>query len=923
MIEILLLLLVILMVGLNRKTSNRVTALETELEAIKADLLVRQPVSGAAPAVAPVVAAIAATEAVIEEPASKAEPVAAEALPEETIAASVTAEEIAAAEEVPAPTVATVPLTAKPKTKENLESYLGARWPVWVGGVALAFGGIFLVRYSIEAGLLGPGARLTLACLFGLVLMAGGEIVRRRAMPQVSDRFRNAMIPGALTAAGAVTLLGAVYAAYGVYEFIGATPAFVLLALVSFATIALSLLHGQALAGLGLLASLLTPGLVASGEPNANALFLFLCLAWVAVNAASRFRRWTIVPMLANIGIGLWVVAYAVGADDFDPMPPALTLIVMIAGTGFFWPGTVYRTDRVARAGWGGMLGRQPLTITLSVAIMSVLPSLAMLATNPVTGIDPYFPAAAVIAALAALGASRIYTVWPAMIAAGGAVLSLAIVAISLIDTYVPQPVGNEPLPVITYTTEIAVSLLLGAVFTLLGFAFLRRFRKTEPEFAMVWSVLMSGVPVALATISFLNFGNLGRDWTHGLYGLGLGLVLLAGAEWLFRERDETRGGRIDWAANLLVAGSFAGFTFALHALTNGIVTTILLSVLGFAYVLGMRARPWPALPWMMAAAILIVFGRIAWEPTLIGQNSLGTTPFFNALLPGYGIPTLLAIMTAYLLKDSADFRIRNLMQALASLAGLMTVAVLVHHAMNGGVLDDRVPTLGEQSIYTLLTVGFSGILMTLDLKSPSPVFRWGSMIAGVLATINALSLHVFALNPYFSGENTGPWPFFNLLLLGYLLPGLAYALVAYYARGRRPMPYVTMLALAGAVLGFLWATLSVRRFWQGENIADWKGFLAAETYTYSVVWLLIGVALLALGSKLDAKSLRLASAGLVLVAVVKVFLVDMSNLEGILRALSFIGLGAVLIGIGLFYQRILVNKGGDTATTDSQETAS
>jgi uncharacterized membrane protein len=82
----------------------------------------------------------------------------------------------------------------------------------------------------------------------------------------------------------------------------------------------------------------------------------------------------------------------------------------------------------------------------------------------------------------------------------------------------------------------------------------------------------------------------------------------------------------------------------------------------------------------------------------------------------------------------------------------------------------------------------------------------------------------------------------------------------------------------------------------------------------------LIGVGLLLLGSKLNAKSLRLASAGLVLVTVVKVFLIDMSNLEGILRALSFIGLGAVLIGIGLFYQRILVNKSDDTTHSDSTE---
>ena len=45
------------------------------------------------------------------------------------------------------------------------------------------------------------------------------------------------------------------------------------------------------------------------------------------------------------------------------------------------------------------------------------------------------------------------------------------------------------------------------------------------------------------------------------------------------------------------------------------------------------------------------------------------------------------------------------------------------------------------------------------------------------------------------------------------------------------------------------------------------------------------------------------------MITVLKVFLIDMSNLEGILRALSFIGLGIVLMGIGLFYQRILARR--------------
>jgi uncharacterized membrane protein len=48
------------------------------------------------------------------------------------------------------------------------------------------------------------------------------------------------------------------------------------------------------------------------------------------------------------------------------------------------------------------------------------------------------------------------------------------------------------------------------------------------------------------------------------------------------------------------------------------------------------------------------------------------------------------------------------------------------------------------------------------------------------------------------------------------------------------------------------------------------------------------------------------------LIAVVKVFLIDMAHLEGLFRVLSFIGLGVALIGIGRFYQTILTGLADD-----------
>ena len=63
---------------------------------------------------------------------------------------------------------------------------------------------------------------------------------------------------------------------------------------------------------------------------------------------------------------------------------------------------------------------------------------------------------------------------------------------------------------------------------------------------------------------------------------------------------------------------------------------------------------------------------------------------------------------------------------------------------------------------------------------------------------------------------------------------------------------------------------------------------------------------LLIAGFRLQSQPARFASAAVVALTIGKVFLVDMSDLTGIFRALSFIGLGAVLVGIGWIYQRML-----------------
>jgi len=77
----------------------------------------------------------------------------------------------------------------------GFEERIGTRWVVWVGGLTLALGGFFMVRYSIDAGLLGPGVRTLLGGAFALALLASANgPAARRASPR-SKRCRSPTSP--------------------------------------------------------------------------------------------------------------------------------------------------------------------------------------------------------------------------------------------------------------------------------------------------------------------------------------------------------------------------------------------------------------------------------------------------------------------------------------------------------------------------------------------------------------------------------------------------------------------------------------------------------------------------------------------------------------------------------------------------------
>jgi uncharacterized membrane protein len=116
---------------------------------------------------------------------------------------------------------------------------------------------------------------------------------------------------------------------------------------------------------------------------------------------------------------------------------------------------------------------------------------------------------------------------------------------------------------------------------------------------------------------------------------------------------------------------------------------------------------------------------------------------------------------------------------------------------------------------------------------------------------------------------------------------------------------------------------LEIRRLFQGPSISFFRETGETELWTYSAALLAVGIALLAVGLVRNIRLARMVSAAYIVAAVGKVFLVDLANLEGVLQALSFIGLGLTLVGIGLAYQRLLARHSALPAETPEANPAS
>jgi uncharacterized membrane protein len=789
------------------------------------------------------------------------------------------------------------PPLPQPVATPSFEERIGTRWVVWVGGLTLALGGFFMVRYSIEAGLIGPGVRVLLGGAFALALLAAGEWLRRKEDPTEIDALPIANIPAILTAAGTSVAFATVYAAYALYGFLVPATAFILLGLVALGTLAAALLHGPALAGLGVAAGFVTPILVSSDKPDFWSLYIYLAIVTAAAFALARIRLWrwlavtTIVFALAWTFPCLECEDQMVGAHVFHIVSGfVLAALLVVCGFMFGPPAEEGRIEPISSGSLAAYLLGAAIIVITSLHADTAMTAFAVLAAGSLL-IAWRAPAATGAVAAAAVLAALVFLEWAVLanpdmlVVPGGAIPGIG-----------PHATDGS---VSLHMTSAAI---FAAGFGLAGF--LAQGRSVSAIIPVVWSAAGVFTPLALLIALYARIAHLDRSIPFAILAVLLGACFGAATEIL--DRREHRPG-LQISVALFATGTLSALALALtFALDKGMLS-IAIALMSLATAWISMQRPIPFLRSLAAILAAIVVMRTVYEPRIAG-DAVGTTPIFNWLLWGYGVPALSFWAGSIFLRRRGDDAPQRAVESAAILFTVLLVFMEIRHAINGGNVYRDTAGLVEVSLHVCSALAMAIGLERLRIRTGSVVHN----ISAILLTIYAGLSIVFGLlvleNPVFLWPIDVGGRFINLILLGYAIPAVLALLLSYAVAGRRRAAYGNTIAGFALVLALSYLSLEIRRLYHGPILTT-GATTGAEQYTYSITWLAFGVVLLAIGVLFNSQRARLASAVVIALTIAKAFVVDMSTLTGVYRALSFMCLGLVLVAIGWLYQRILFRR--------------
>ncbi|NNF80950.1 MAG: DUF2339 domain-containing protein, partial [Rhizobiales bacterium] len=755
-------------------------------------------------------------------------------------------EELARAPELQ-PEASPIPPLSPPQApapkKRGFVDELGARWSVWVGGLALGLGAIFLLRYSIEAGVFSPGLRVALTVILGLAALAAGEWLGRSDPAERSEALRHAYIPGVLTAVGILALFGSVYSSYALYGFIGPTAAFGLMGLLSLGGLALGLRQGPALSGLGLAGSLVTPWLVSSTEPSYTGLYTYLLIVAAGGLVLARYRGWTWLSGASVAGGLAWaLIGFGLHLSDE------------------FWPWTLYLGGLAGLAMVLNATQRLPLTKQEPGSLQGkVLPLLTYGATGILLLVMLYEDLLSLRAFYVCLAAAAfgLAAAWHWGRLAGAALLSGSLAAAAILSRggevvggtwdwpiggiYIPSPIEGEWAKVFIIAAAVAMVLIGASAFSA------KKHIATPGRAALLWS--LTGTIFPLLTFACLWLMG-AKGVTHlpfALAGAGLAGAFGCVVEWLYRSQSANAGEAgtplliTGLPINVFAAASCFAVLFAFVAGLSGLPLTLALTAAlpAIAFIATLRHI------WVLRVACPVFGGILALHVlySLAGlHDAVGPRILFNALWIYLALPAVAAGAACWLMAKPLADKWSQAMEALALAFTALFAVFQVRHYMNAGDLFAPELTLEELSLQILVSLCFSLGLSRIKGVGPRSLFSIAAMAAMGVSLVCLVFGNLISMNPFFNATVDVRGGFaFNSLLLAYLLPGLFLGAIAWLQQHKRPGWYLKTLGGVSLAAMIAYVTTMVRYGYHGgEDMAlAISAIENTEQYAYSIVWLL------------------------------------------------------------------------------------
>jgi uncharacterized membrane protein len=787
---------------------------------------------------------------------------------------------------------------------KDVEQALTSRWLVWVGAGAVALSAIFLFSYVVEQGLLGPVPRVVLGLLLGTALIAGGEWTHRHPIARLSGAMPTDYVPQALTAAGVFALYASIFAAHAIFGLISIPVAFVALGAVSFAGLILAVRQGWFVALLGLVAGYAMPALLESDTPAAVPVFVYLFMLTTGCLAVMRFRNWPFLAIATLIGCVGWPMLWFAGPWTIGDQATlslyalATAAVFALLSTGFL----VKRPDTPASAWLAGMIadtsGMGFVAHGLILAFLALLcdhNTAAFLFLGIYAGLgvqlglrraafESLTVAAAIIVGLA-------FLVWPQP------------AAFTIPEDLVRHGIQNygDTFGPIQMPLEFLIfaraALAFAAFYGIVGFIVLKRV-VTPP----VWAALSAAMPLYLLTLAYWRIGGFELNLQWAAMAAGLAGLQLAAAS-----KVDRQVGREQLAVPLsfYAAGTTAALALAATCVLREAWLTVALSleVLALGWIWSnLQVRAIRTIAYAAASAVIV---RLVLNPEILDYKG-SIAGLFSWVIYGYGIPAVAFFGASRLFGDARRDPLAALCEAAAVGFGFLMVALQLR-VWTAGTIAWADYGLYDQAVQSVWWLIAAALLLQREVTARSQVALYAGRGLLALAAAQIVLGHLLVSNPLFVDDPVGTWPVFNLLGLAYLAPAILCGLLAgdrfdLHERVRQA------LRIAAGVLIFVYLTLEVRHAFQGSviSISYYRTPGNGEIYTYSAIWIVYSLALLAVGILRGSSVLRHASLVVLIVAVVKVFLYDASDLTGLFRVASFLGLGLTLIGIGYIYRRFV-----------------